>query len=64
MCGGGAPVNKIYENNSADSTETVYCRSHQIGIDVVLDVINRIPQGAAPMLDRSRSGGDWRVPSI
>uniref|UniRef100_UPI001952EEA6 hypothetical protein n=1 Tax=Streptococcus pneumoniae TaxID=1313 RepID=UPI001952EEA6 len=25
VCGGGAPSNKIFENNSADSTETAYC---------------------------------------
>ena len=26
-CGGGAPVNKLYENGSFDSGETLYCRS-------------------------------------
>jgi uncharacterized protein len=26
-CGGGAPANKLYENGSLDSTETLYCRS-------------------------------------
>ena len=26
-CGGGAPVNKLYENGSLDSTETLYCRT-------------------------------------
>src|SRR5262245_1016720 len=46
LCGGGAPSNKIYENGSADSTETVYCRAHQIAIDVVLEMIERIPEGA------------------
>jgi uncharacterized protein len=44
LCGGGAPANKIYENGSADSTKTVFCRVHQIGIDVVLDMVERIPE--------------------
>lgn len=44
VCGGGAPSNKIFENGSADSTETGYCRSHQIAIDVVLSLIERLPQ--------------------
>jgi uncharacterized protein len=26
-CGGGAPVNKLYENGHLNSTETLYCRS-------------------------------------
>jgi uncharacterized protein len=39
VCGGGAPANKIYENGTANSTQTAYCRSHQIAIDVVLDMI-------------------------
>ncbi|MBO4226646.1 cyclophane-forming radical SAM/SPASM peptide maturase GrrM/OscB [Bradyrhizobium neotropicale] len=39
VCGGGAPANKIFENGTANSTQTAYCRSHQIAIDVVLDKI-------------------------
>lgn len=27
FCGGGAPANKLYENGSFESTETLYCRS-------------------------------------
>jgi uncharacterized protein len=27
LCGGGAPANKLYENESFDSSETTYCRS-------------------------------------
>ena len=46
VCGGGAPANKIHENGSADSTKTVYCRAYQIGIDVVLEMIEKIPEGA------------------
>lgn len=44
VCGGGAPSNKIYENGSAASTETVYCRAYMRGIDAVLDLMERIPQ--------------------
>ena len=48
VCGGGAPANKIYENNSANSAETIYCRSHQIAIDVVLEMVERcVPPPAA-----------------
>lgn len=36
-CGGGAPVNKYFENGSFNSTETMFCRlSKQAVIDVVL----------------------------
>lgn len=38
VCGGGAPSNKFYENNSFKSTETNYCRfSIQAPIDIVLE---------------------------
>ena len=50
LCGGGTPANKIYENNTADSTETVYCRSFQISVDAVLDLIETTPQAAPLML--------------
>ena len=40
LCGGGAPANKIYENRTAASTETMFCRmTKQAVIDVVLDRI-------------------------
>lgn len=36
-CGGGAPVNKYFENGSFDSTETMFCRlSKQAVLNVVL----------------------------
>ena len=35
-CGGGAPVNKLYENGSFNSTETIFCRfTRQLTIDAV-----------------------------
>jgi uncharacterized protein len=37
VCRGGAPANKLFENGSFDSTETMYCRlSKKAVIDVVL----------------------------
>ncbi|MEK1886557.1 MAG: cyclophane-forming radical SAM/SPASM peptide maturase GrrM/OscB [Phyllobacterium sp.] len=42
LCMGGAPVNKLFENKSFDSTETMFCRlSHQAVADVVLAEIER-----------------------
>ena len=36
-CGGGAPVNKFFENGGFDTTETMFCRlSIQAPLDVVL----------------------------
>lgn len=41
-CGGGAPVNKYFENGSFDSTETLFCRlSKQAVLDVALDKLER-----------------------
>jgi len=41
-CGGGAPVNKLFENNALDSGETLYCRSMlQRPLNVVLAAIER-----------------------
>ena len=41
-CGGGAPSNKLYENKTFDSTETMYCRlGKQALMDVVLDYLER-----------------------
>lgn len=42
FCGGGAPVNKLYENGDLASTETLYCRSMlQRPFDAVLGRIER-----------------------
>jgi uncharacterized protein len=64
VCGGGAPANKIYENDTADSTETVYCRSYQIGIDVALELIEKIPAGALQMLDAGVAVRESRAPPV
>jgi uncharacterized protein len=36
LCGGGAPVNKYFENGSFDSTETMFCRLNR---KAIIDVI-------------------------
>jgi uncharacterized protein len=48
-CGGGAPVNKYFENGRFDSTETMFCRfSKQAIFDVVLNKVeSRISCGLA-----------------
>ena len=40
FCGGGAPSNKLWENNAFDSTETMRCRlGKQAIVDAVLDYL-------------------------
>jgi uncharacterized protein len=42
FCGGGAPVNKLCENGSFASTETLFCRlNRQARLDVLLDKLAR-----------------------
>ena len=42
LCLGGAPANKLFENGSFDTTETIYCRlSKKAVIDVVLANVER-----------------------
>jgi uncharacterized protein len=42
ICRGGAPVNKLFENGTFDSTETLFCRlAKKAVIDVVLDRLER-----------------------
>jgi uncharacterized protein len=36
LCGGGAPANKLFENGSFASTETLYCR---LGKKAVIDTV-------------------------
>jgi uncharacterized protein len=44
VCGGGEPVNKLYENGTFISTETTYCRLMRMRVaDLVLDAIDRLP---------------------
>jgi uncharacterized protein len=47
FCGGGPPANKLFENGSFASTETLFCRLHkQVCLDVTLERLER-QQGAA-----------------
>lgn len=55
VCGGGAPSNKIYENGSAASTETAYCRAIMAAMDVVLELTERLPAPNGPNGDVSQS---------
>jgi len=46
LCGGGAPVNKYFENGTFVSTETLFCRlNRQALLEVVLD---KVEQGRVP----------------
>jgi uncharacterized protein len=49
VCGGGEPVNKLAENGSFASTETVYCRLTKMrATDLVLDALDRVPEERVP----------------
>ena len=52
VCGGGAPVNKLFENGSFTSTETSYCTLTQmVPTDLILEAYDRLEKGwvaAAP----------------
>lgn len=60
VCGGGEPVNKLAENGSFSSTETVYCRLTKMrATDLVLDALERVPAdccGPAALGRQARSG--------
>jgi uncharacterized protein len=43
VCGGGEPVNKLFENGGFASTETTYCRmTKKRATDLVLDRLDQI----------------------
>jgi uncharacterized protein len=45
VCGGGEPVNKLFENGSFATAETTYCRITKMrATDLVLDRLERIPE--------------------
>lgn len=47
VCGGGEPVNKLFENGSFATAETVYCRMTKMrATDLVLDRLERMSGGA------------------
>ena len=44
VCGGGEPVNKLFENGSFKSAETTYCRITKKRLtDLILDRLDRMP---------------------
>jgi uncharacterized protein len=61
VCGGGEPVNKLAENGTFASAETMYCRLTKMRTtDVVLDAIEGMrSEGIAPTL-RARRGSSVR----
>jgi uncharacterized protein len=45
VCGGGEPVNKLFENGSFATAETTYCRMTKMrATDLILDRLDRMPQ--------------------
>ena len=59
VCGGGEPVNKLFENGSFASAETTYCRMTKMrATDLVLDRLERVepeqPNRAAGVAERRR----------
>jgi uncharacterized protein len=50
VCGGGEPVNKLAENGTFASTDTIYCRLTKMRVtDLVLDALDRAePSGSDP----------------
>jgi uncharacterized protein len=48
VCGGGAPVNKLYENGSFASTRTAFCALTQmVPTDLILEAYERLEQDAS-----------------
>jgi uncharacterized protein len=54
FCGGGAPANKLFENGTCASTETMYCRNAiQLPIDIVLARLERELSCAPELLEEN-----------
>ena len=67
LCGGGAPVNKYFENGTFVSTETLFCRlNRQALLEVVLDKVEQgrvllPPRPACVRADRAGVAGIARI---
>ena len=49
LCGGGAPANKLWENGSFDSVETLYCRTRvKVMADLILSEFESSAQSVPP----------------
>ena len=58
ICGGGEPVNKLFENGSFASAETTYCRMTKMrATDLVLDRLEHLPNMSEDGQAASHSGG-------
>ncbi len=54
VCGGGEPVNKLFENGSFASTETSFCRLVKMrATDLVLDALEGVSPGSLPVGPRA-----------
>lgn len=61
FCGGGAPVNKLFENGSFSTGRTAYCDlTQKVPIDLILDAFDRLEKGLdeADLADLVRSAAD------
>jgi len=57
VCGGGEPVNKLFENGTFVSAETAYCRMTRMrATDLVLDLLDRVELKAGGEIDLARLG--------
>jgi uncharacterized protein len=64
VCGGGEPVNKLFENGSFASTETTYCRLAKMrATDLVLDALERVPPGGFAGATPGRAEGQGAAPA-
>jgi uncharacterized protein len=66
VCGGGAPVNKLFENGSFASARTAFCDlTQKVPIDLILEAFDRLESGlgAADLADLVR-GAASRARSI
>jgi uncharacterized protein len=66
VCGGGAPVNKLFENGSFASARTSFCDlTQKVPIDLILEAFDRLESGlgAADLADLVR-GAASRARSI
>lgn len=61
VCGGGSPVNKLYENGTLISTETLYCRLNvKVLAKVALEIIENSARGD---LDDKAAAHDHPAPA-
>jgi uncharacterized protein len=64
FCGGGAPANKFFENQTFVSTETLFCRLHkQVCVDVTLACLEQQATSAGVALPAGSSSQAERAPA-